>query len=268
MLGVFRQYNGDSLYLAAFAASMGLLYYREKTKGRQHHSQTGQKAVTALALALLFVFNGLAYRILGKFNDASTYYRFFWMLPVLFGIAYPLTQAFAAGEKKKMAAAFVILAVCLAFGKNFFFANKDYWHLPQNQYGLDANTIMISDAIMDDWEQAGQPSAQSPVAAFDMFLEYQVRTYEPRIQWGISRKAYLYQAQHGYDYKKYARQQSVIAAVNEGRKEDRKVLRHCLDKIGINYLAIRTEFDMDGYLAEISVLPIAHSVSYTLYKVK
>lgn len=268
MAGIFRQYNGDSLYLAAFAVSLGLLWYHDKKKN-QKNGQIGTKAIVAVALSLVFVFNDLAYRILGMLNDATTYYRFFWMLPVLFLIAYILTQAFASGSKKKIAAAALAFVLCLSFGFNLFFANRDYWNLPQNIYGLDANTIEIADLIMEDWEP-GQASSHGPgpVVAFDMYLEYQARAYEPRIQWGISRKAYLYQAKYGYDHKKYSRQQYVIAAVNEGIKEDSRVLRSCINDMGIHYLVIRKEFAMDDYLAEISVHPIAYSVSYTLYKVK
>lgn len=54
MSGVFAQYNGDSLYLAAFAVSVGMLFYAQKGQA----GSTGKKAAAAVALAVLFVFNG------------------------------------------------------------------------------------------------------------------------------------------------------------------------------------------------------------------
>ena len=262
MLDMFWQYNGDSLYLAAFAASLGLLYDTDRKKG----GTTGKKAVIALGLSILFVFNELAYQLMGRITEAKTYYRFFWMLPVLFLIAYELTVLIASNNKGKMAAAAAVLAVCLVSGSNFFFLNRQNLNRPKNIYGLDPDAVTVAEQIMADWDKSG--SKEQPTAAFDMYLEYQVRTYEPRILWGISRKAYLYQAEHGYDHLKYTRQQPVIAAVNEGIQKNGARLRKCLDQIGIDYLVIRTVFDMDSYLSDLSVHPIALGENYTLYKVE
>lgn len=276
MINVLRQYNGDSLYLAAFAVSAGLLVYSQ----RKQACSTGKKTAAALILAFVFVFNGAAYWIVGKITDTTTYYRFFWMLPVLFLTAYQLTEAVFSKQKKKALIGIAAFILCALFGANCFISRTNLSR-PKNIYGLAPDTITIADAIMEDWNGARhgdgkQPSAafaadgggELPSAAFDMYLEYQVRTYEPRICWGISRKAYLYQAKHGYDYKKYARQQHIIAAVNEGIRKDGSVLRRCLDKTGIDYLVIRTEFDMDDYLSKISVVPAAYSENYTLYRVE
>ncbi len=269
MIDIFWQYNGDSLYLAAFAVSIGLLVYQNKKYLDKNKSNTGKKAVIALLLAVLLVFNEAAYQLAGKITDAVSYYRFFWMLPVTFCIAYQLTEALASRQKKKAAAAVIALALCLAVGGNFFITRMNM-NRPKNIYGLAPDTLVIADAIMADWQATaadGTEERELPVAALDMYMEYQVRTYEPRICWGISRKAYLYQAQHGYDYKKYTRQQHIIAAVNEGLKKDSGALRRSLDKTGVDYLVIRTDFDMDSYLAAISVFPAAQSESYTIYKV-
>lgn len=264
MAEVFRQYQGDSLYLAAFAVSLAFLWRADHKK---RHGTAGKKAVAAVLLSLAFVFNEFVYRIVGRLTDATTYYRFFWMLPVLFVIAYVFTKAFTEGKKRDRILSAAILAVCLGVGTNLFFLNRQNVNRPKNIYGLDPDAITIAEEIMADWEENRGKEQEPPVAAFDMYLEYQVRTYEPRILWGISRKAYLYQAKNGYDHKKYVRQQHLIAAVNEGIKKDSRTLRRSLDKSGVDYLVIRTAFDMDSYLSKISVLPIAQSENYTLYKV-
>lgn len=259
MWGVFRQYNGDSLYLFAFAVSLGLTIWQGKKRG------TGiwKQAALALLLAFLFVFNGVAYHIAGKLTkDIKTYYRFFWMLPVLFVTAYQLTLAFTSKQKKKIFLGGVALILCLCVGGNCFIS-RDSLRKPENIYGISQDTIDVSDAIIRDWgQQEGRP-----VVAFDSSLQYQARVYEPRICWGISRKAYLYQQNNGYGGKKYRKEQLVIAAV-EGTKEDRRLLARCLKKLGIDYLVIQTVFDMDDYLAAISVRPVAYSRSYTVYKME
>ena len=265
MADVFRQYQGYSLYLAAFAVSLALLWRKERTSKQ---GNTGTKAGVAVLLSRGFVFNEFAYRIVGKGTDATSYYRFFWMLPILFLIAYQLTERFAGKNKRDMFLAVAAFAVCLAVGANLFFLNRANINRHKNIYGLDPEVITIADEMMSDWDSGPDDEKNLPVAAFDMYLEYQVRTYEPRILWGISRQAYLYQAHNGYDYKKYVRQQHMIAAVNEGIKKDSRTLRRSLDKSGVDYLVIRTAFDMDSYLSEIAVLPIAQSENYTVYKVR
>lgn len=261
MADVLRQYNGDSLYLAAFAASLVLIWFVDTKRGQ---GKTGKKALTAVLFAIIFIFNEFAYRIVGKLTDATTYYRFFWMLPVVFVTAYVMTQAFTGRNRGQAVIAAAVLAVCLITGANFFFLNRANFNRPKNIYGLDPEVLTIADEIMADWDS----SSDKPVAAFNMYLEYQVRTYEPRILWGISRNAYLYQAKNGYDYKKYVRQQHIIAAVNEGIQNDSRALRRSILKSGVDYLVIQTEFDMDSYLAQISVLPVAQSENYTIYRVR
>lgn len=260
MWGVFEQYNGDSLYLLAFAASFLLTMWQCRKKGLG----IWKELALAMLLAFLFVFNGLSYRIAGKLTkNIKTYYRFFWMLPVLFLTAYQLTLAFTSGQKKKALLGGVALILCLGVGANCFVSRATIM-IPDNIYGIAQDAIDVSDAIVKDWGgQKGQP-----VAAFDSYLQYQIRTYEPRICWGISRKAYLYQQTNGYDGKKYRKQQLVIAAVSEGAKGDSRTLAHCMKKLGIDYLAIQTVFDMDDYLAAVSVYPVAYSRSYTIYKVE
>lgn len=265
MADVFLQYHGDSLYLAAFAASLAFLYWRDKKK----QGGTGKKAVTALLLAVVFIFNEAAYQIVGRLTNATTYYRFFWMLPIVFLLAYTFTEVIFRGNYRQKIFAAAVFLLCLFAGANLFFLNRENINRPMNIYGLDPNAVTIADEIMADWD-SGQGLARGkdqPTAAFDMYLEYQVRTYEPRILWGISRQAYLYQAKHGYDHKKYVRQQQIIAAVQEGIQNDGRALRRSLIKNGVDYLAIRTEFDMDSYLAAISVVPVAQSETYTLYRV-
>ena len=264
MADVFQQYQGDSLYLTAFAVSVALLWWKEHRTGQ---GTNGKKAAAALLLSVVFVFNEIAYRIVGKITNATSYYRFFWMLPILFFIAYQITERLTGGNKRQIVLAAAAFVACLSVGANLFFLNRANINRPKNIYGLDPDAITIAEELMADWNGEQNGHKELPTAAFDMYLEYQVRTYEPRILWGISRNAYLYQAQNGYDYKKYVRQQHMIAAVNEGIKKDSRTLRRSLDKSGVDYLVIRTAFDMDGYLSQISVLPIAQSENYTLYKV-
>lgn len=259
MWEVLMQYNGDSLYLFAFALCLGLTVFQGEKRG----DGIWRQAAFCALLVILFVYNGVSYRIAGKITkDIKTYYRFFWMLPVLFLIAYQATLAFTSGQKKKMAIAGMLLALCVLVGGNCFLSKKNI-RRPENIYGIAQDAIDVTDAVMADWgEKKG-----NPVVAFDIYLEYQARAYEPRVVWGISRKAYLYQAQHGYDGKKYRKEQPVIAAVNEGIKQNSRKLARCVKKLGIDYLVIQSAFDMDDYLLGMAA-PVAASENYTVYKIE
>ena len=257
-IDVIRQYHGDGIYLEAFLCSVVLIF----RICRKQESDTGKKLLWALGLAVLLIYNGLSYRLADKWTDVTTYYRFFWILPVTFVIAYALTMAFASKDWKKKLLGLLFFSVCIMVGGNLFLTKANL-HKPQNLYGLDDQAIAVADLVMEDW--AGEE--KNPVVAVDMYLEYQIRTYEPRIIWGISRPAYLDQAKNGYDYKNgnYKHQQRVIAAVNEGLKEDVQALDKSLKHLEIDYLVIRMEFDMDGYLAQIGFMPVGTCGMYCVY---
>jgi len=273
MLQTLQQYNGDSAYLVLFVLSIAALCLA----GRGDCMKTGRKGMAALLLSVLFVFNGAAYWFIGHFTDTTTYYRFFWMLPVVFVLACIFVRQFFSGSAVRVAGAVFVLVLCMLTGGNFFI-NRTNLSRPQNVYGIADDTVSMADAVMADWEAGGKDASPAdgrehvdgPVVALDIFLEYQMRTYEPRISWAISRKAYLYQAKHGYDYKngKYKKEQRMIAAVNEGLMENAGALRRSLEGTGTDYLVIRTEFGMDGYLEQISVRPVLSRGNYTLYKVQ
>lgn len=265
MLDMLRQYNGDSIYLAVFVISIVILALIEKknTTGR-----AGLRAVMSILVAIVFLYNEIAFRLIGKLTDTTTYYRFFWMLPVIFVIAYVITSLYTGKNKWYQAGAVLLLLICMGIGGNFFLRPVNMNRIT-NVYGLKQDTIDIADAIIADFGQTRLEDANGPVVAYDLLLQYQTRSYEPTIRWGISRKAYLWQAENGYDYEngRYKSQQRVIAAVNEGKKEDAGKLRRSIDNCQIDYLVIRTEYDMDAYLQTADIVPVYQSELYTLYKV-
>lgn len=265
MLEMLRQYNGDSVYLAVFAVSLLILALAEDKKAV---CRTGLRAVMAILVAVVVLYNGIAYRLIGKLTDTTTYYRFFWMLPVIFVIAYVITTLFTGKNKWYRIGAVVLLVLCMGIGCNVFIRPANM-HKITNVYGLKQDTIEIADAITADFGQTKLEDANGPIVALDLLLQSQIRSYEPTIRWGISRKAYLWQAENGYDYEngRYKSEQRIIAAVSEGQKEDAAKLRRSIDNRKIDYLVIRTEYDMDAYLQTADIVPIYRSELYTLYKV-
>ena len=129
MADVFRQYSADSLYFTAFVISLGLLWWKEC---RTRQGKIGKKAVTAFLLSIVFVFNEVAYQIVGKVTDATSYYRFFWMLPILFLIAYQFTEKFLNGRNDDKFMAAFLFVICLSVGSNFFFIDREHIHRPKN----------------------------------------------------------------------------------------------------------------------------------------
>lgn len=265
MLEMLKQYNGDSVYLAVFAGSLLILALAEDKKAS---GRAGLRAVLSVLIAVAVLYNGIAYRLIGKLTDTTTYYRFFWMLPVIFVIAYVITTLYTGKNKWYRIGAAGLLVLCMGIGCNVFIRPANM-HKITNVYGLKQDTIEIADAITEDFGQTKLQDADGPVVAFDLLLQSQIRSYEPTIRWGISRNAYLWQAENGFDYEngRYKIQQRIIAAVSEGKKEDAAKLRHSIDNRDIDYLVIRTEYDMDAYLQTVDIVPIYRSELYTLYKV-
>ena len=98
MLEMLKQYNGDSVYLAVFAGSLLILALAEDKKAS---GRAGLRAVLSVLIAVAVLYNGIAYRLIGKLTDTKTYYRFFWMLPVVFILADVITRVWSEEKKSR-----------------------------------------------------------------------------------------------------------------------------------------------------------------------
>ena len=137
---VCEQYFAESIVLPVFL--LALLYLLKKWKKEK------RIAFYAIAAAsLLVLYNGVSHRILEIAGEGSTYYRFFWICPILLVITYGIVELVAYIPKKHRLSVLLVLSLA---GYMFSQTQIQSWvTLPENIYQLDDDVIQTADALME-----------------------------------------------------------------------------------------------------------------------
>lgn len=252
----FQNYGGTTMFLPVFLICLIYCYHKAEAAGKKRLIWYG-------LLAVIFVFNDISRKIIGKFTDVSTYYRFIWAVPVLIVIAYVLCHMLKSSSGRKEKVMILVLSFfVLMFGQSSFL-HQDCFRLPNNQYNVSEDVLETCDII------SGHKQKERPVVIFDLEIQMAARLYDPSLIWGISRKAYIEQ-NNMEDYHsagKYRNQKILIQAVNYGDKSAGEELRNALKERKIDYIVTFSDYDMDEYLQQLGCEVVGHSRTRTVYNV-
>lgn len=252
---VFQVYRGGAMFLSVFLACViyGFCYGSETRRKR---------LVFIFILGILFVFNEISLKIIGKLTDVSTYYRFIWAIPILPVIAWAGTKAVTERKKRwEKAAVFFLLCLFLCSGRSTFLTEGSV-RIPENIYNLPNDVIQVCDIIEKDKDK------ERPVVAFDFECQMSARQYDPLLVWAISRKAYQnYDNIEGYENvrKRYRAEKALMNAVNHGNKDEKKRLLRALRKRNVDYIVTLNVYEMDDYLAQIGYELVDHTEARSVY---
>lgn len=236
----FQTYAGPTVFLAVFLVCM--IY------GFCNAEETGKKRLLFLCLlSILFVFNDLSMKLVGKVTDVATYYRFLWAIPILPLIAWAGTKVITEREKRWEKVVVILLLLCIFRGGSSTFLTEGSVRVPENVYNLSGDVMEVCHIIDRDKEK------ENPVVIFDLECQMSARLYDPSLVWGISRHAYqFYNDMGGYeDAGKYKKEKIMIHAVNYGVKDEKKKLSRALKKKQVDYIVTLTSYEMDAYLDSI-----------------
>lgn len=195
-------------------------------------------------LSILFVFNDLSMKLVGKITGEGTYYRFIWALPILPLIAWAGTKVVMEREKRWEKAVVFGLLFCLFWGGKSSFITEGSIRIPENPYNLSGDVIQVCDIIAEDKDK------ERPVVIFDYGCQLEARLYDPSLVWGISRRAYQFHNDaEGYEHAgKYKTEKALIHAANFGVKSEPERLAKALKKKKVDYIVTLTAYEMDDYL--------------------
>lgn len=252
---IIQAYMGETIFLPIFLCCLLICYCTGK-------KDTRKRILWLSVLGILAIFNNVSIRIIGKFTDTVTYYRFLWAVPVLLVIAYVITKSIT-GRRKLLEKMVILGAVLLLFwGFGSSFVTEDSLRFPENKYNLPAEAIAVCDLIAQDKEE------ERPVVAFDMGTQLASRAYDPSIIWGIRRKAYIeHNDMEGYEGSgKYKADKVLIHAVNYGVQGEGKLLRKALSKRKVDYIVTFTSYGMDGYFGELGYSLIGTCGEKSVYR--
>lgn len=218
--------------------------------------------VWVILLSVVFLFNDVAMKVLGKLTDSSTFYRFLWAVPVIQVTAYGVVNFFS--RAKGAAAKIVVASICvllLAIMGNSY-VTADSLRYPGTMEKIPQDIKKVCE-IIDEYK-----TVENPVCALDQAAQLMVRTEDPSIVWAVSRKRCLYFQQYGYDNGsgKYRYSENLLKVVNSGIQIKKKKLRKSLRKKKVEFLVIKKEYGMDAYLKKVGLNPVGESDNYIVYQ--
>ena len=225
-------------------------------------TRSGKTLIWVIFLSVVVLFNDVSMKVLGKLTDSATLYRFFWAVPVILVTAYGVVNFFS--KAKGVAAKLVVAGICVlmlaTMGEGYVTADSVRYPGTMEKIPQDIKTIC---EIIDEYK-----TVENPVCAFDQAAQLMVRTKNPSIVWAVSRKAYLYFQQYGYDNgsRKYRYSENLLKVVDNGIQIKKKKLRKSLRKKKVEFLVIKKEYDMDAYLKKVGLNPVGESDSYIVYQ--
>ena len=107
-------------------------------------------------LILIFFFNPFFYKYIGIRFLQGIYWRLMWMVPIIFVIAYALTDSVYRIENKFLRPILILLAcICIICTGKRIFSTETYKE-KENDYKISQAAIEISDLIqsnLNDWKE-------------------------------------------------------------------------------------------------------------------
>lgn len=111
-------------------------------------SQKQQKYLIAVAVtAIVFVFNGITFAVVKRLGEDTTYYRFFWICPIVLTSAYLMIELYfekAVAKMQKMGLLVIFSVMVLVnYGQSF----HGWTNLPSNVYQIEDDIVQLGDLI-------------------------------------------------------------------------------------------------------------------------
>lgn len=137
---VCKEYFGDTAILPLVVIAVVWLL-------RKWNIQKQRAFLLAGGISVITLYNGVIYYLTGKVGESETYYRFFWICPLILSVAIFLVEIIFSVEGKKRFAMLSVLLVGI-----FLFMSKlpSTWvNIPQNVYQIDTEVVEIADIIFE-----------------------------------------------------------------------------------------------------------------------
>lgn len=252
---MFLQYAGNGYIWVLVILAVGFL----TVKAPKH---IRKKMLVLLIASVIIPFNDIAWKTIGHVAEFATYYRFLWMIPVVFLLSAALAEAVVKVRKIWGRVICVLLALfCVVYIVPSFYARSNLV-LPANEYGVSEDVIEVSDIISAD------KSVENPKVGAAYGLLFTLHIYDPSLFWGISRNAFQYFDRLPADQEpeKYKKQYEVILAVSYGVTTDIEKLQTAIRELGLDYLVVRSDLQAEWLFEALGCLNVGSGTNYTVYR--
>lgn len=236
---IFLDYCGSGIYPFLFLAA--LIYLLAMEKDRKIRIVLAE---TSVVITVLFFFP-LFKMVMDKVEEAGTYYRILWMLPMTVVIAY-------AGVKligKHTRIGLVVLAAVCILGGEYVYGNVNVSRA-ENRYHIPEEVVAICDLIMPEEDE------ERVWAVFPSELIHFVRQYTSEIQMPYGRDMLVASWDH-VEHPMYALMEAEIVHVD--------LLAELADDYGVHYLILNKAKRTEGNAQECGLEKIGEIGGYDVY---
>lgn len=251
----FLQYVGNEYIWILVILAVGFLAAKAPKNIRK-------KMFVVLIAAVIVPFNDAARKVIGHVEGFTTYYRFLWMIPIVFLLSAALSEAAVKVKKMWGRVILVVVALCCTLYIVPSFYARTNVVLPANEYGISEDVIEVSEIISAD------KSVENPLIGAPYGLLFTLHVYDPSLMWGIRRNAFHYfdLLPAGQEPEKYKNQYEVILAVSYGMTTDVEKLQTAVRKLKLDYLVVRSDLEAEWLFEAIGCLNVGTGTNYTVYR--
>lgn len=236
----FLDYSGSGVYPFLFLAALVYLLITEKDRKVRL-----VLVETSLAITLLFFFP-LFKLVVEKVEEAGTYYRILWLLPMTVIIAYAGVKVIGRHTRIGLAA---LAAVCV-LGGDYVYDNVNI-SKAQNRYHLPEEVIAICNLIMPKEDE------ERVWAVFPSELIHYVRQYTSEIQMPYGRDMLVDSWGHS---------RHPLFALMEAETVSVDLLAELADDYSVNYVILNKAKPRSGEPADYGLERIGEIGGYDVYR--
>ena len=256
-----QKYWGSCLLLILFLAGIVWSLFR-------HRNREAGIFLFYTVFLLLTAYNPfLVNYIVPKVNFENEYYRFFWMLPVVPGVAYYAVRLIFSVKRfwKKAVLVLIAAGIMIAVGVPLQGVVENF-ALIENVYKVPDDLRVICELIHEDSE------AREPRVVFDRKLNTMARQYDPSLRLVLHRDAVLYRAgstitaRMDEDSPWYHRQKVIMDMLYYGETVELEEFKNALIQTETEYLVVPDEKADGVYLQRAGCELLARAGDYLVYR--
>ncbi len=255
---IYRDVLSGNLWEILFSLS---IVFTLCISNRQTQIKGKYQVIIVALLIVICCGNDLSYKILTHFETAETYYRFFWMVPIIPIIAYMIVEMLDMTNKKWIKGISVIIVAGLIIMNSSTYITADTFKVKDTQCGVDYDVVELSE-LLEKHNAQEYSSIAMPVN-----MQMQFRSYDAKYNYAITRDGYLYYMNNGYypDVEQYYFDGPLIRCVFMGIQGEEELLRQAIDAVQVDYMVVPKDFGMKEYLESIGCKNIDCTTNYEVF---
>ena len=250
-------YVGDWFWCVLWAAAIVVIMFSLTLTNRL-------TLACCMAFSVLLLYNPIALKLICKFVEPYTYYRFFWIAPAGIIISYALIDFMG---RLRFAGFSVIVAVAFFFmlSKGALpFYKLDTFKLPENEYQLEGDIFQLQDAI-------ASCGKSNPRIAMPMPVQMEYRSYDASVETAIRKETYQGMGRKEYEFSGKSRRKQAEyvlgGLLNNIKAYSPEEVRDALKLTGSEFVISPRVGEIYDTLSAAGCSEIATTDSYIFYRV-